>query len=285
MPEQEPNYVKEVLTSQWNYGFIGVMFLLMVVVNFIGFGALLVAGEIVAALLAQLPVVQRYYRLRSQIEGQANLKEKEIEIVNTLPPQYQRDFSTVEQLCNEIEQRWQTQGVSTNNYLLKDLISKLGTFRFEYVRMLQAHHITATRDIHRLSSGLQNELERNEGMLKNERSPKVREVLEQNVRIIKQRLQRVGQLQDLLRLLEARLAVVKNSLSLLQDEIYTTSSPESMSSAVNNLLLSLNIDDELKATYEDVLSSKAETSAPLPTTTEQQPNRQAQRQSNLRRVK
>src|SRR4028118_1163862 len=107
MADQEPNYVKEVLLSQWNLAFIGIMFLLMVIVNFIGFGALLTAGAIAAILIAQMPQVQHYIRLRSQIESQENLQKKEQEIVKNLPPQYQEDFASVEQLCHEIEQKWQ----------------------------------------------------------------------------------------------------------------------------------------------------------------------------------
>jgi hypothetical protein len=289
MAEQEPNYVKEVLSSQWNLAFIGVMFLLMVIVNFIGFAALLAAGEIAAILIAQMPQVQHYMRLRSQIRNQENLQEKEQEIIKSLPPQYQQDFVTVEQLCSEIEQKWQMNSDSSNNYLLKDLIGKLGSFRFEYARMLQAYYLTASRDTSGLAVRLQRELQSNEAALENEKSPKIREVLGQNVRIIKQRMQRMAQLGDLLRLLGARLSVVKNSLSLLQDEVYTVSNPENVSSAVDNLLLTLNIDDELRATYEDVLSSKNETATerqavPLPQQPEQA-NQKAQRQTNLRRIK
>ncbi len=285
MAEQEPNYVKEVLSSQWNLAFIGVMFLLMVIVNFIGFGALLLAGEVGALLLAQHPLVQRWIKFRSQIEGQENLAKKEKELVAGLPPNYQQDFATVEKLCQEIQQKWQSDAtLASDNYLLKDLIDKLGSFRYEYARMLQAYYTTANRDIGGLTTRLQRELQSNETALENEKSPKVRDVLAQNVRIIKQRLQRTLQLSDLLRLLSARLSVVKNSLSLLQDEIFTVSNPENVSSAVDNLLLTLNIDDELKATYEDVLSSKTEVPAPL-AAEQQPPNVQQKRQTNLRRVK
>ncbi|MEP6925895.1 MAG: hypothetical protein ABI954_15615 [Pyrinomonadaceae bacterium] len=286
MPEQEPNYVKEVVSSQWNLAFIGVMFLLMVMINFIGFGALLVAGEVAAVLLAQHPLVQRWIKFRSQIEGQENLVKKEKELVAGLPPNYQQDFAGVEQLCREIQQKWQSDAnLASNNYLLKDLIDKLGSFRYEYARMLQAYYTTANRDISGLTTRLQRELQTNEASLESEKSPKVRDVLAQNVRIIKQRLQRTLQLSDLLRLLSARLAVVKNSLSLLQDEIFTVSDPENVSSAVDNLLLTLNIDDELKATYEDVLSSKTEAPAPLAAAPPTPQNLQQKRQTNLRRIK
>ncbi len=251
--QQEPNYVKEVLSSQWNLGFVGVMIFLMLVVNFIGFGALLLAGEIFAIVLAQIEPIQRYYRLKQQIEGQENLAEKSSEIAKQLPPQYSQDFLSVEQICNDIEQKFQGSDAS-NNFLLKELITKLGSFRFEYARMLNAHYLTSTKDVNRLTNRLQSELQNNVNLLQAEKNAKVQEALKQNARILKQRLTRALQMSDLQRLLEARLAVVKNSLNLLHDEVTTTGSPEDMSSAVNNLLLTLDIDEELKATYEDVLN-------------------------------
>ena len=282
MANPEPNYVKEVLTSQWNLAFIGVMFLLMVIVNFIGFGALLIGGEILALLIAQVPAVQHYIRLKAQIDDKENSKLKEQEMVLNLPPNYQNDFQSIKQICDEIEDRWRTQG-NQGNYLLSDLINKLGSFRFEYARMLNAHFLTANRDVNRLSTRLQAELQNNVNLFQAEKSAKVKEVLQQNIRILKQRLQKALQMSDLQRLLEARLAVVKNSLSLLQDEVYTVSDPSNMSDAVNNLLLTLDIDEELKSTYEDVLS-RSDEKVPPPNADQQQ-NLNAQRQSNLRRIK
>lgn len=291
MPQQPNiNYVKEVLKSQYNLGFIGIMFLLMVFVNFLGFGALLLCGQIGAILLSQLPAVQRLIQLKYQIESKENLKEKEQEIFLSLPSHYQKDFRSVEDLCNEIEHKWQTSGNSSSNYFLNELIAKLGSFRFEYVRMLQAHSLTASRDFGSVAEKLQTELAQNEKTLEQERSPKIRAVLEQNIRIIKQRLNKATQLHELLRLLGVRLTVVKNSLKLLQDEVYTSSAPEHLSDAVDNLLMTLNIDEELRATYEDVLSSpmaeqtdmKSQQPALSGTTATQQQQRKA---SNLRRVK
>ena len=280
MANSEPNYVKEIFSSQWNLAFIGVMFLLMVIVNFIGFGALLIGGEILALLIAQVPAVQHYIRLKAQIDDKENSKLKEQEMVLNLPPNYQNDFQSVKQICDEIEERWRTQG-NQGNYLLSDLINKLGAFRFEYARMLQAHSLSANRNVAQLVQRLQSEMDQNEAALEREKSPKVREVISQNIRIIKQRLQRTMQLGDLMRLLAARLSVVKNSLNLLHDEVFSIADPTSVSSQVDNLLLTLDIDEELKATYEDVLGSDVKN--PLPA--QQNPNVQAQRQANARRMK
>jgi hypothetical protein len=281
--QTEPNYVKEVLKSQWNLGFVGIMLFLMLVVNFIGFGSLLLAGEVFAIILAQIEPIQRYYRLKQQIDGQENLAESSREIAQKLPPQYSQDFQSVEQICSDIEQKFQGSDAS-DNFLLKDLITKLGSFRFEYARMLNAHFLTSTKDVNRLTNRLQSELQNNVNLLQTEKNSKIQEALKQNARILKQRLTRALQMSDLQRLLEARLAVVKNSLNLLHDEVTTTGNPEDMSSAVNNLLMTLNIDEELKATYEDVLNDD-DLQIPLPAANQQNPNLQAQRQSNLRRVK
>jgi hypothetical protein len=283
MTQSEPNYVKEVLSSQWNLGFVGVMIFLMLVVNFLGFGALLLAGEVFAIILAQIEPLQRYYRLKQQIEGQENLAENSVEIANKLPIQYKQDFDSVDQICIDIEQKFQGSDAS-DNFLLKDLITKLGSFRFEYARMLNAHYLTSTKDVNRLTNRLQSELQNNVNLLQSEKNSKVKEALKQNARILKQRLTRALQMSDLQRLLEARLAVVKNSLNLLHDEVTTTGNPEDMSSAVNNLLMTLDIDEELKATYEDVLNDD-KIEIPLPNPQTQSPNILRQQQANLRKVK
>jgi hypothetical protein len=283
MAQTEPNYVKEVLKSQWNLAFIGIMFLLMVFSGFfLAFGALFLAGEIFALIIAQLPQVQHYYRLKQQIDGQENLAEKSRELAQKLPPQYNQDFLSVEQICNDIESKFQGSDAS-DNFLLRDLITKLGSFRFEYARMLNGHFLTSTKDVNRLTNRLQSELQNNVNLLQSEKNAKVQEALKQNARILKQRLTRALQMSDLQRLLEARLAVVKNSLNLLHDEVTTTGNPEDMSSAVNNLLLTLDIDEELKATYEDVLNDD-DVKIPLPAQTQTQ-NRNAQQQANMRRMK
>lgn len=286
------NFVKEVLKSQYNLGFIGIMILLAVIFgNPLGFAALILFGQIGGVLLSQLSGIQQIIQRKYLIDSKLNLKQKEEEIYQSLPPHYQKDFKSVEDLCAEIEQKWQTTGKNAENIFLTSLIAKLGSFRFEYARMLQAHSLTASRDFGSLAEKLEAELAQNEKTLEQERSEKIREVLEQNIRIIKQRLNKATQLQELLRLLGVRLTVVKNSLKLLQDEVYTSSAPEHISDAVDNLLLTLNIDEELKATYEDVLSSPMadrtrETQSNQPALTGTTNTAAQQRKaSNLRRVK
>src|SRR5215831_2372546 len=105
MAEEEINYVKEVLKSDINLAFIGVMAFLMIVVNFWGFLPLLAAGEIAALLIAQNSRVQRIIRARKNKDQQVETEDSEKNIIAALPMNYKQDFFSVRQLCEEIEKR------------------------------------------------------------------------------------------------------------------------------------------------------------------------------------
>src|SRR5262245_4282635 len=85
MAEEEINYTKEVLASNPNLAFVGVMFFLMLVVNFWGFLPLLLAGEIGALFVAQHPRVQRIIRARKNKDRRIEAEEAETSIENRCP--------------------------------------------------------------------------------------------------------------------------------------------------------------------------------------------------------
>ena len=64
MTDEDINYVKEVLKSQVNLAFIGVMVFLTLVISFWGFAPLLLAGEIGALFIAQNSRIQRLIRAK-----------------------------------------------------------------------------------------------------------------------------------------------------------------------------------------------------------------------------
>lgn len=253
MPDEDINYAKEALKSQLNLGFIGVMGFLMIVVNFWGFLPLLAAGELGALLLSQNERLQRNIRARLNKDQKIDSEEQEAAILKTLPVQYREDFHSVRGLCEEIERRSSELVSSGTNVLLDSTLEKLSSFRHDYVRMLRAHHLLSTRDYGQIERMLNTEISRTDKTLAQETSPQVRQALTQNLDILKQRLGRIRKLDELVRLLEARLQVTKNSLSLIQDEVYTFTDVSGISGLVDNLLTNLHISDEFRATYEDVL--------------------------------
>lgn len=257
MPDKDINYVAEVLQSQPNYGFIGIMIFLMLVVDFWGFGALLAAGEISCLFIAQNSRVQRIIRARKNKDKVLEIEEAEVTIVKVLPHPYQIDFQSVRNLCEEIERKSNELGRSNAQVMLANLIEKLSSFRYDYARMLRAHHLLSTRNYRNLQTSLTGEISRVEQAIQREESTQVRHALNQNLNILKQRLGRIKKLEELVRLLEARLQVIKNSLSLIQDEVYSFTDVTGISGLVDTLLTNLSLSDEFRSAYEEVLSAES----------------------------
>jgi hypothetical protein len=257
MADEEINYTKEMLASDWNLGFIGVMAFLMLVVNFWGFLPLLLAGEIGALFIAQHPRVQRIIRARKNKDKLLEMVSAEDQIVNTLPAGYQDDFRALRSLCEEIERRAGELGDSSANTLLSGVVAKLAAFRIDYARMLQAHHLLSQRNYRNIETQLSRDITQAQQAVGREEATQVRHALAQNLHVLQQRLARVRKLAELVRLLEVRLQVVSNSLRLVQDEVYTFTDVSSISGLVDSLLTNLSISDEFRSTYEDVLNAEA----------------------------
>lgn len=261
MADTEINYTEEVLKSNINLAFIGVMGFLMLVVNFWGFLPLLLAGEIGALFIAQNSRVQRVIRARKNKDKKVEIESAEETIVKSLPNAYQNDFLSLRRLCEEIEKRASELGNdiggSGTSALLTGVIEKLSAFRYDYARMLRAHHLLSTRNYRNIETALSNEISHAERAFERERSQQVRHALAQNLNVLKQRLSRVRKLDELVRLIEARLLVIRNSLSLVQDEVYSFTDVASISGLVDNLLTNLSVSDEFRTTYEDVLNVEA----------------------------
>lgn len=262
MADTEINYTEEVLKSNINLAFIGVMGFLMLVVNFWGFLPLLLAGEIGALFLAQNSRVQRVIRARKNKDKKVEIESAEETIVKSLPNTYQNDFLSLRRLCEEIEKRASELGNdiggSGTNALLASVIEKLSAFRYDYARMLRAHHLLSTRNYRNIETALGSEISQAERTFERERSQQVRHALAQNLNVLKQRLSRVRKLDELVRLIEARLQVIRNSLGLVQDEVYTFTDVASISGLVDHLLTNLSMSDEFRMAYEDVLNVEAD---------------------------
>ena len=263
MANDEINYTKEVLSSNINLIFIGVMLFLMLVVNFFGFLPLLIAGEIGALFIAQMPRIQRLIRSQLNKDKKIEVEDAENTIIKALPTGYQNDFASVKRLCEEIERRTseigQDLGGKGNSLMLTGIVEKLSAFRFDYARMLRAHHLLSNRNYRNITTGLEAEIKRAQTAVEREKSQQVKNALAQNLHILKQRLSRVSKLDELVRLLEVRLQVVRNSLSLIQDEVYTFTDVAGISGLVDNLLTNLSISDEFRTAYEEVLNTEDST--------------------------
>jgi hypothetical protein len=78
----------------------------------------------------------------------------------------------------------------------------------------------------------------------------------------------VRQLGELVRLIEARLRVVSDSLQLIQDEVYSMTDVRGISGVVDELLVKLQINDEFRSYYDEMLSEGSPALAGLDATTD-----------------
>jgi len=257
MADEEINYTKEVISSNLNLVFIGVMFFMMLVFNFWGFLPLLLAGEIGALFIAQNPRVQRIIRARMNRNQQIKAEEAETVIINSLPGDYQAEYHSLRRLSDEIEKRSTEMGDAGASALLSGVIEKLSAFRYDYARMLRAHYLLSSRNYRNIETALSQDISRFEKSVERESSPQVRHALTQNLNVLKQRMARIRKLDELVRLLEARLQVIRNSLGLINDEVYTFTDVAGISGVVDNLLTNLRVSEEFRTAYEDVLNSEA----------------------------
>ncbi len=257
MSKRETNYLKMLFQSNPNLIFVGVMLFSTLVFNS-GFLFLLVAGELGLLMLSQVGVVQKYLHKIAEAEWQKEQVFLEEQIIAGLGDNYKNDFYRLKQLCGEIERRAADVGQDKASLLMvDDLGGKLSSFKSEYVKMLRAHYLLSTKNFKSMKSRVDDDIKRLENNISNEHSIQVRATLEQNLKILQQRSTKLVQLGDLVRLLEARLQVVRNSLQLIQDEVYSLTNVRGISEMVSGLLTNLELSEEFRSYYDDVLSEKS----------------------------
>jgi hypothetical protein len=248
------NYIKSLYQSLPNLFFVCVMLLFSVVIH-PAFLFLLLAGELSLLVLGQTAFVQRLLRAGAERQRKRAQQRIENQILAALPDTYKSDFGALEQLCAEIERRaGELETDQASGPLMDGVIEKLSSFRLEYVRMLRGHFLLGTRNYADIEHRLETELKGLERSSAEERSEQVRTTLDQNAQILRQRVTKARQLRELVRLIEARLRVVSDSLQLIQDEVYSMTDVRSVSGVVDELLVKLEMNEEFRSYYDEVLT-------------------------------
>lgn len=254
MSNPETNYIKALYQSFPNLLFIGLMALLSIVIH-PALLFLLLAGELSLLMLGQTATVQRVLRASAERERKRDQEKTENQILTSLPDKYKGDFSSIKQLCLEIEKRTsEIDQDKASASLLEGIIEKLSSFRLEYIRMLRGHFLLANRDYDDIRTRLEKECRRLEKSAPEEQSEQVRTTMDQNIQILRQRINKARQLSELVRLIEARLRVVSDSLQLIQDEVYSMTDVRGISGVVDELLVKLEMNDEFRSYYDEMLS-------------------------------
>src|SRR5262249_54066371 len=119
------------------------------------------------------------------------------------------------------------------------------------------HFLLSNRNYVDIERRLEEEVERLENALGTEQSAQVRGTMDQHLQILRQRITKTRQLADVVRLIEARLQVVSDSLQLIQDEVYSMTDVQGLSGVVDDLLIKIQMNEEVRSYYNDVLNDQS----------------------------
>src|SRR5215831_15725128 len=253
MPGYRLDDLKRIYQSLPNLVFIGVMIFISIAFS-PAYLFLMLGGELGLLLISGTAPVQRILQDRAERDRRDEQQKQERQILTGLPDNYKADFGALDELCREIEKRsGEAEPDSGAGALMKGVVDKLSGFRFEYLRMLRAHFLLANRNYEEIQHDLREQSKRIEVRSQSESSQSVREALQQNLTLLAQRVAKVKQLEELVRLIEARLQVVNSSLQLVRDEVDSMTDVRGISTAVDDLLVHLEMNDELRSFYDETL--------------------------------
>jgi hypothetical protein len=257
MTNQQQNYLKTIYGSLPNLVFIGVM--LFCIIQFsLAFCFLLIAGEASLLVLAQTDFVRALLRTRNEQDNKEELAGREEKIISSLPDSYRADYAALSRLCGEIEQRaTDLRRDNAGLTMIAGITEKLADFRYQYAQMLRTHFQLAGRNYADHQRHLEQDIARIEQQLISESSEPVRAAQAQNLKILRQRISKLADLNEIVRVIEARLQVVRNSLQLIQDEVFSMSDVHNISQAVDSLIINMEINEELRSSYQAALNDAA----------------------------
>jgi len=257
MPGYKIDDLKRLYQSLPNLVFVGVMVFCSLAFS-PAFLFLMLGGELGLMLVSGTAPVQRILQERAERERRQEQEKIEGQILSGLPDNYRSDFTGLDQLCCEIQKRaGEAERNSGAGAMMEGVVDKLSGFRLEYLRMLRAHFLLANRNYNEIQNDLAEQSRRVEARSKLEASQPVRQALEQNLALINQRAAKVKQLEELVRLIEARLQVVNSSMQLIRDEVDSMTDVRGISTAVDDLLVHLEMNDELRSFYDETLNDNA----------------------------
>ena len=263
MPGYRLDDLKRIYQSLPNLVFIGVMIFISIAFS-PAYLFLMLGGELGLLLISGTAPVQRILQDRAERDRRDEQQKQERQILTGLPDNYKADFGALDELCHEIERRaGEAEPDSGANALMKGVVDKLSGFRLEYLRMLRAHFLLANRNYEEIQHDLRDQSKRIEARSQSESSQSVKQALQQNLTLLGQRIAKVKQLEELVRLIEARLQVVNSSLQLIRDEVDSMTDVRGISTAVDDLLVHLELNDELRSYYDETLGQEGPALASL----------------------
>lgn len=254
--DKDIHYAREAFLLPQNLAFLATALVLAVVLGGVGFVPsviLLLAAAAELFYLGYAPRNERFMRLvRSQKAAEASKAETQREVFNQIGRQSQRRYARLRQIEKEIQanyRRLQT----TSQGLVDNHLRKLDSLLASYLNLLLARE----RYEEAMQASSRSEITAAIAALKADMAddpPRVYAIKERRLKILENRLDRLGKGAENVEIIEAQLATIEDVTKYVHEQSLTLRNPEDVTMQLDTLLHEVETTEATVQQIEDMLS-------------------------------
>ncbi len=254
--DKDINYAREAFLLPQNLIFLVATLVAAVALGGVGFLStvvLLLAASAELLFLGYAPRNDRFQRLvRAQKAAEVNRAESQREVFNQLSRQSQRRYARLRQIEKEIQANY-GRLQSTSQGLVQNHLRKLDSLLASYLTLLLARE----RYDEAMQASSRSEITAAIAALKADMTddpPRVYAIKERRLRILENRLERLGKGAENIEIIEAQLATIEDVTKYVHEQSLTLRNPEDVTMQLDTLLSEVEQTEATVQQVEDMLA-------------------------------
>lgn len=258
MKDQDINFSREAFLLPHNLAFLLVALVTAFALGggtFVGNVILLLAASAELVYLGLMPKATRFQRLiRSQKAAEAAKGPSQREVFNNLSRQAQRRYGRLRQLEKEIQANYERLTM-TSQGLVQSHLRKLDALLTSFLNLLylrerydEAMQTTSQAEITAQIAALKADME--------DDAERVRAVKERRLRILENRLGRIGKGRENVEIIEAQMDTIEDVMRYVHEQSLTLRNPEDVTLQLDLLLSEVEQTEASVQHIEDVLTGQ-----------------------------
>lgn len=254
--DKDINYAREAFLLPQNLIFLVTALVAAVALGGVGFLStvvLLLAASAELFFLGYAPRNDRFQRLvRAQKAAEVNRAESQREVFNQLSRQSQRRYARLRQIEKEIQANY-GRLQSTSQGLVQNHLRKLDSLLASYLTLLLARE----RYDEAMQASSRSEITAAIAALKVDMAddpPRVYAIKERRLRILENRLERLGKGAENIEIIEAQLATIEDVTKYVHEQSLTLRNPEDVTMQLDTLLSEVEQTEATVQQVEDMLA-------------------------------
>ena len=254
--DKDINYAREAFLLPQNLIFLVATLVAAVALGGVGFLStvvLLLGASAELFFLGYAPRNDRFQRLvRAQKAAEVNRAESQREVFNQLSRQSQRRYARLRQIEKEIQANY-GRLQSTSQGLVQNHLRKLDSLLASYLTLLLARE----RYDEAMQASSRSEITAAIAALKSDMAddpPRVYAIKERRLRILENRLERLGKGAENIEIIEAQLATIEDVTKYVHEQSLTLRNPEDVTMQLDTLLSEVEMTEATVQQVEDMLA-------------------------------